>query len=167
MKLSPLQLEHSHFTGLSLVAVDIEPEAEENEQLYPAIPEGVLETTVELGLPSSSRGDAHRFLVKVGVNTRKELPKGFPYRFATQIEGIFTIDHDGDIEERKRMVVINGGSMLFGIVREQILALSLRHKNGPLLLPALDFRGLGPVDSEPPSKSPTRRKRSAPAKRPG
>jgi len=65
------------------------------------------------------------------------------------------------------MVVINGGSMLFGIVREQILALSLRHKNGPLLLPALDFRGLGPVDSEPPSKSPTRRKRSAPAKRPG
>ncbi len=167
MKRSPLQLVHSHFSALSLVAIDLDPESEEGEQLYPDVPEDVLETTIELGLPTSAGADPSHFLVKIGVMTRNELPKGFPYRLATQIEGVFVIDDDSDIDVRKRLVVINGGSMLFGIVREQVLALSLRHKNGPLLLPSLDFRGLGPAADERPSKSAARGKRGGAVKNGG
>ncbi len=156
MKASPLQLTHSHFSGLSIVALDVEPELiGNNGSIYPDMPSEALEVTVELGYPGDAGDAPHEFLVKVGISSSKSLPDGFPYRFAAQIEGIFTIDHDGDFEERKRMIVINGGSMLFGIVREQILALSLRHKNGPLLLPSLDFRDLGPTDDETPEEGRT------------
>lgn len=164
MKPSPLQLTHSHFSGLSIVALDVEPELiGNNGSIYPDIPRDALEIRVELGYSGDAKDAPHEFLVKVGISSSESLPDNFPYRFAAQIEGIFTIDHDGDFDERKRMIVINGGSMLFGIVREQILALSLRHKNGPLLLPSLDFRGLGPTDNDAPKKT-ARRTRNAPKK---
>lgn len=145
MKRSPLQLLHSHFAGLSLVALDVAPDSSDaNTGAYPEVPEDAVETKVELGMPTCDADDPHQFLLRIGISSTKSLPSAFPYRFAAQIEGIFRIEHDGDLNERKRLVLVNGGSMLFGIVREQILILSLRHKNGPLLLPSLDFRGLVP-----------------------
>ncbi|HRI56303.1 MAG TPA: hypothetical protein PK170_04315 [Anaerolineae bacterium] len=61
------------------------------------------------------------------------------------MEGIFHIDHAGPLDERKRLVVINGASMLFGAIREQLLSLSGRHKFGPFLLPSLNFANLTPA----------------------
>ncbi|HRQ59172.1 MAG TPA: hypothetical protein PLN31_17290 [Azoarcus taiwanensis] len=152
MKLSPLQLLHSQFLGISIVARKVNLDTlMAGSDMYPAISGEQVESRIELGLPDE--GEANQFVVKVSVHTVKELPDNFPYQFAMQIEGIFRIDHDGDPEERKRLVVINGGSMLTGIVREQLLALTLRHKNGPLLLPSFDLRGLSPASKPGTSKS--------------
>lgn len=104
-------------------------------------------TKIELGEPEGDE-DPHQFIVNIAVSSKKELPPNFPYQFAVLLEGEFRIDHDGDLGERKRLVVINGASMLFGVIREQILSLTLRHKNGPLMLPSLDLRSLGPQRRE-------------------
>ena len=53
-------------------------------------------------------------------------------------------DHDGALDERRRLVAINGASILYGAMREHLLTLSARHRHGPVLLPCLDFRGLAP-----------------------
>jgi len=144
MKLSPLQLVQSHFTAFSIVSRDIDQEVvAANLDPYPPVSPDQIETRVQLGLPEGE-DDPRQFLVKVGISTAKELPEDFPYKFAVQIEGIFDIEDDGDREDRERLVVINGGSMLVGIIREQLLSLTLRHKHGPLQLPALDFRALRP-----------------------
>lgn len=165
MKLSPLQLEHSHFLGLSLISLDFKYGADEAQRGYPEVPESLVETSVELGMPAKADSETRRFILKIGVTSGKDTPEGFPYKFAAQIEGIFSINHEGDLEERKRMVVINGGSMLYGIVREQILTMSLRHKNGPLLLPSLDFRCLSPVSAQLEREKPKSAPRSAKPKR--
>lgn len=142
MKFSPLQLVHSQFTAISIMSNDIsQTETPSSETPYPAVSEDNIETNITLGLPDDNP-DPHDFVVLLGVSSSDEAPTSMPYRFAVQIEGVFHIDHDGDAQERKRMVVINGASMLFGIIREQILTLTMRHKNGPLLLPSLDFRVL-------------------------
>lgn len=85
--------------------------------------------------------DRGEYAVTVGVSNGEGAP-GFPYRFAVRVEGFFELMSDEPNEERKRLTVINGASMLYGIIREQLLSLSTRHRNGPLLLPSLDFRGL-------------------------
>ena len=61
-----------------------------------------------------------------------------------EAEGLFAIDHDGALDERRRLVAINGASILYGAMREHLLTLSARHRHGPVLLPCLDFRGLAP-----------------------
>ena len=170
MKLSPLQMLHSQLTGFSIVARSVDPdELMAGTDLYPTISGEHIESKVELGKPDGQE-ETNQFAVKVGIHSVKELPSDFPYRFAVQIEGIFRIDHDGDLQERERLVVINGASMLLGIVREQLLMLTLRHKNGPLLLPSLDLRGLGPATrkaptaaaAEPTKPKPRKRKSAAP-----
>lgn len=162
MRLSPLQLVHSQFTAISVISNDISQLATPSVNMpYPLVTEKDIQAEIMLGLPDET-SDPHDFAVMVGVSNSEEISSTFPYRFVAQIEGVFRFDHVGEIEERKRMVVINGASMLYGIVREQILNLTIRQKNGPLLLPSLDFRVL----AEETQKGKTRRGRRASTNKP-
>jgi preprotein translocase subunit SecB len=168
MKLSPLQLLHSQYTAISLFAREIpSPPADRPSACYPAASTESFTTKIELGMPEGEE-DPHHFMVSLAVSSEKELPDDFPYQFAVLLEGEFHIDHDGDLEERTRLVVINGASMLFGVIREQLLSLTLRHKNGPLMLPSLDLRALGPkrkndtpqtANTDEPKKAPQRKRK--------
>lgn len=138
MRLSPLQLQHSHFVGISLVAAG-QP-TEPNDSPYPHIDAEDIKVEISLGeiADEPSRGE---YILTIGVSNGESKP-GFPYRFAAQVEGFFELLSDEAQDDRKKLAVINGGSMLYGIIREQLLSLSTRHRNGPLLLPTLDFRAL-------------------------
>lgn len=163
MNLSPLQLEHYHFYQLSLVSrdnIEIDPD---RKTLYPPINEDEVHTKVVL--LTSDEPDPHEFIVRLQV--RSELTSAnsdFPYTFDVDIEGMFSIDHDGEIEDRKRLVVCNGASILYGSIREQILSLSARHRYGPVMLPTASFLKLAPVDDPtPPPDEPAKavRKRTS------
>ncbi|MCZ8388263.1 hypothetical protein BI147_00085 [Achromobacter xylosoxidans] len=150
MNLSPLQLEHYHFYQLSLVSRDDIEIDLDRKTLYPPIGEDEVHTKV--ALLTSDEPDPHEFIVRLRV--RSELTsanEGFPYTFDVDIEGMFSIEHDGEIEERKRLVVCNGASILYGSIREQILSLSARHRYGPVMLPTASFLKLAPADDPPPS----------------
>lgn len=148
MKLSPLQLLHSQFLGISIVARKVDLTALfASSDSYPIVEPDNIVHRIELGQPNE--GASNEYALKVSLHTAKELPDTFPYRFAVQIEGVFQIEHDGNIDERKRLIVVNGASMLIGIIREQLLVLTLRHKNGAFLLPSIDLRGLSPLKQEP------------------
>lgn len=144
MKLSPLQVKHYHFTELSVMArldIDIE-KLDYGSEPYPPIEEAKIRTDISLGEPDDS--DPHQFVVKLGISCGPDKDSSFPYLFSASLEGVFTIDHNGDLEERKRLVVCNGASILYGAAREQLLSLTARHKFGPMLLPAANFNGMSP-----------------------
>lgn len=150
MKLSPLQMLHSQYEGISLVAVDMDlPDAAPEGNPYPEIKGEHINTDVVMGVPPDEE-EPSRFVIKLSVDNLKTRPESFPYMFAAKIEGIFSIDHDGDLDERQRMVVINGTAMLYGMIREQFLLLSSRHKHGPMQLPSLDFRVLKKDNNDEP-----------------
>lgn len=151
MKLSPLQVKHYHFTALSVTArqdADIE-QLDYGSDPYPPMDGSSLRTEVTLGEPDNE-SDPHQFVVMLGIFGATKEESNFPYEFSACLEGVFTIEHDGDLDERKRLVVCNGASILYGAAREQLLSLTARHKYGPMLLPAANFNGMAP--SEKPKK---------------
>lgn len=162
MKKSPLQVQHYHFTSMSVLArsgIDID-KTEFGSGPYPLLDSEKIVTTVQLGIPTDEK-DLHQFALLLNVEFSPEEESQFPYSFSVGMEGVFTIDHDGDIEERKRLVVCNGAAILYGAAREQLLSLTARHRFGPMMLPSADFRGLGPESEEKgskPAKSSRRRR---------
>lgn len=167
MKLAPLQLDHYHFTSLSILArenINIQ-ESEHNSVLYPKFEQNDIKTTISLGEPENET-DPHQFVVLLNIFCDPEKNSTFPYSFAASLEGVFTITHTGPLEERKKLVVCNGASMLYGAAREVLLSLSARQKYGAMLLPSANFNGMGP-DSLSDKKQippPARQARKRPSK---
>lgn len=153
MKISPLQVKHYHFLSLS-VAARLDVKIEETplvSDLYPAIDSENLHTEVFLG--DGEGDDPHQFAVMLEVKYSPDDKSNFPYTFSVGMEGVFVIDHDGDIQERRNLVVCNGASMLYGAAREQLLMLTARHRFGPMMLPSANFRGLVPEEKKKPKSA--------------
>lgn len=147
MKPAVLQLKHYHFNA---VALEARPEVAEFPhldagELYPPLPADALDPEVSHAEPADI-DDPHEFVVKVKLEHSPTESSGFPYRFLIEVEGLFVIDHNGEIGERRRLVAVNGASILYGAMREHLLTLSARHRYGPILLPCLDFRGMARDD---------------------
>jgi len=165
MKLSPLQVKHYHFTTLSVTArpdIDIE-KLDYGAEPYPPTKEANIHVEVSLGEPDDE-SDPHQFVIFLIISCNPDKMSHFPYLFTTSLEGVFTIDHEGDLEERKRLVVCNGASMLYGAAREQLLSLTARHKFGPMLLPTASFNGLAPAAET--NEKPPRKRRKAVSREP-
>lgn len=145
MKMSPLQVMHYHFNAISVAVrpgIDID-KTEFGSDVYPLLDSEKLVTSVHLGAPSGE-GDPHQFALLLNVEYIPEKDSHFPYTFSVTVEGVFTIKHDGNIDERKKLVVCNGAAILYGAAREQLLALTARQKFGPMMLPSANFGGMVP-----------------------
>lgn len=159
MKMSSLQVKHYHFTAISVVSraeIDID-KTDFGSDIYPVLDDEILHTSVHLGEPADD-GDPHQFALLLEIQYSPEKDSHFPYTFSVTLEGVFIIEHDGDIEERKQLVVCNGAAILYGAARDQLLTLTARQKFGPMMLPSANFRGLVP-ESHKPKKSRVERKK--------
>lgn len=141
MNPSMLQLKHYHFTAFSLQsrATVADVPRLETDDLYPALPAEELAPQVSLAEPDTD--DPREFAVAVKLEYTPPDGSSFPYCFLIEAEGLFTIAQDGAVEERRKLVAVNGASILYGAMREHLLTVSARHQHGPVLLPCLDFRG--------------------------
>lgn len=146
--LSPLQLLHYHFLGISVSALEPSAGALQTEFIYPKIGGADLDIQIVLG-ENNSEKEPNQFKITLEVSNASQNVSDALYAFSVKVEGFFKIDHDGEFEERKRLVVINGVGMLFGAIREELLSLTARYRNGPILLPSMDFRGLKQQSSQP------------------
>lgn len=145
MKLSFLQVQHYYYTKLLVEArpgIDVQ-KIEFGPEPYPSTKDANVRTSVTLGEPSDD-ADPRQFAVTLEINCDPKSDSHFPYYFSVCIEGIFTIDLESDLEERKQIVVCNGASILYSAAREQLLSLTARHIFGPMLLPTASFKGLSP-----------------------
>ncbi len=166
MKPSTLQLQHYHFTSLSIAVAegfDLS-KMESGESPYPPIEPKDLKVEIRAGEPESDGSEL--FVVGVAVAYEPPAQSGFPYEFSAAVEGVFTLDATEEGQDREKIVVVNGAGMLMGAIREQLLTLSARHRFGPMLLPTLDLRQLAPEQkTEAPAKTKAKRKAAKPAKK--
>ncbi len=142
MQAATLQLRHYHFTAFPLQSREWIPDTPPVDagDIYPPLAAGDLQPRISHAEPDTD--DPHEFVVNLKLEHEPGEESAFPYRFLIEAEGLFSMDHHGDPEERRRLVAINGASTLYGTMREHLLTLSARHRHGPVLLPCPDFRGL-------------------------
>jgi preprotein translocase subunit SecB len=92
--------------------------------------------------PLEAEKDApgHEWSVELEVVQKKTEENNFPYEFHISIFGIFTCQ-DGALasEKETRFVQVNGSSMLYGMAREHIRALTAAGPWGAIILPTLSF----------------------------
>lgn len=156
MQLSPLQLHHYHIVAISIASNDdwLPEDSAALNGNYPNYQNTTMGLEVELGEPETP--DPKDFIIKMHLTLDAKDGLKYPYAIDITLEGSFTIAHDGELEERKKLVLVNGCSMLYGAMREQILFLTARSKNGPAMVPSMNLRSLevGPSNPDAPKTGP-------------
>jgi preprotein translocase subunit SecB len=83
----------------------------------------------------------HTWLVRLDVQFKATSESTVaPYLGEIAVVGTFTLDHDFPEEKSKDMVYMNGGAILYGVVREILCNITSRGIHGPIMLPTLDAR---------------------------
>lgn len=153
MILSPLQLKHYQFLDLS---VSSNPKADlakskESKSYYVDFDDVDVLTDVN-SRPGSKNKNRAKYFVSLAVTSSHGENSNFPYDFKAAVFGAFEIELTDQIKDPERLAVVNGVSMLYGIVRDQFLSMTARFVSGPMLLPTLDFRSFDKTKNNEKSK---------------
>lgn len=81
------------------------------------------------------------WLVRLDVQFMPETEdENAPYIGEIAVVGIFELSDEFPEDKAEQMVHMNGGAVLFGIVREMLNSFSARGIHGPIMLPTVDPR---------------------------
>ncbi len=100
---------------------------------------------------SSERNPDHPnlWLVRLDVQIKPAAKaEAAPYLGEVAMIGIFRLDPEFPEEQAERMVYFNGGSILYGAVRELICSITSRGIHGPILLPTVNADSFVPESEE-------------------
>lgn len=156
MRPSPLQLARAEFLHVSIVP-RVEPDIW-NFAFKPELHDfdkTKIVTSLSHAVADSEEGaQTTEFLVKLGVELPDDGENRPPYLVNIQCVGYFSIHHKAFPEETKRIDagVVNGASILYGMIREMVSNITARSWYGPMLLPSgnfLDYKpSLNPPDEQ-------------------
>ena len=142
MQPSNIQLQEFFYLAIKVAA---RPNTNEEAEVVPFDFNGVhIAEGVELSVIDSNKENPKLFAVKLRIVVENKEGKLAPYDVDVEAAGIFEVLPSMPIEEREEFVLINGCSVIFGAIRDQLLTLTSRSVRGPLLLPTvtfLDYRG--------------------------
>lgn len=79
------------------------------------------------------------YAVKLHIMIENKEGKLAPYDIDIEAAGMFVISDKIKAEEREEMMTVNGCAVLYGCIRDQVLTLTSRCSNGPLMLPTVNF----------------------------
>ena len=142
--LSPLQLKGHRFTAIEVHA-------------HPkGLAQGSVEVATQLGwVPIEENPGEWRITLRVTFGPA-DAKNPAPYHGAAEIVGIFTVDPAWPANKSEELARINGASLLYGAVRETLLALTARSTHGEFLLPTLSFlESKAPATPAKPTRSKT------------
>jgi len=135
MQKSPLQLRH--YVLRKIFIEPIEGWESREEETYPDSDGMPLEADIALG----DAKQANTFGVRLSIKSEPKDSK-FPYRFEIGIEGYVEVLQARDEADRRELALVNGVSLLYGVIRETFLCLTQRFVHGPMMLPTLHFLDL-------------------------
>ena len=159
MKLSPLQLLDYAFDGVSVMPVDgyvADPKFPPALVFFP----GKLAISAETGLQQLNEEKNYsdfKVLLKLRVGPKEG--NQAPYQVQASINGVVRMhlsQADGQVDERRVRALVNGVSLLYGVIREMVSNITSRSVHGQLLLPSLSFADLAnqPPDGSTPAPTP-------------
>lgn len=145
MQLSPLQLLEYTFDGISVTPVDgyvADPEFSTGLVFFP----GKLALSAETGLVLLTEESSYSdFGVKLTLRVGPKEDNLAPYHVQVTVRGVVRMhltQATGQAEERRVRSLVNGVSLLYGVVREMVSNITSRATYGQLLLPSLNFSDL-------------------------
>ena len=112
-----------------------------------------LKSRIGHGLAKGQEADPKDFFIELEIGIDNKQGKATPYRIEIAVLGLFTVLPSLVIEKREDLVVINGASILYGIIREMTLSLTSRFASGPLTLPGINFEDHMPSQKKPKASS--------------
>lgn len=175
MKPSPIQLLQLTFKRVN---VEIDPAHAPDEAPNPMttvfVFDGVSITT-EVGLAevnmTHERGPLYLVSLQVLIDNKHEDNepdcKFSPYRIDMEAAGIVQLAKGADkLGSPHDLVTVNGASLLWSAIREQLLTLTSRMPAGPVMLPTVHFHDLKQptVESDKPATPQTKARKAAKAK---
>lgn len=175
MQLSPLQLLEYTFDGVSVTPVDgyvADPEFSTGLVFFP----GKLAMSAETGLAVLGEEASYSdYGIKLTLRVAPKEDKQAPYNVQISVRGVVRMHLTQDVnqtEERRVRALVNGVSLLYGVVRELVSNITSRSAHGGMLLPSLSFADLAtqkteeaPATVAPKLGAPATTKRKVAAKR--
>lgn len=155
MQLSPLQLLEYVFDGVSVQPVEgykIDPEVSPNLVFFP----GKLSISAEVGIDLLAEEPKYSdYGVSLALKVGPKSDELAPYEVHVTVKGLVRmhlVQADGQAEERRVRALVNGVSLLYGAVRDQVMTITSRSVHGPFLLPSVSFADLALPKGEPVAK---------------
>ena len=167
MQLSPLQLLEYAFEGVSVT-----PDAAfKNEERNPSfvLPPSDMNIQAESGISTLSEQDHFSdYGLKLVLKVSPKAPASAPYSATVAIQGAVRMHMTPDmkgLEDRRQRALVNGISLLYGLVRDMVSSITSRSTHGQMLLPTLNFSSLATQPSVSMTESKPKRPGSTPAKK--
>lgn len=171
MQLSPLQLLEYTFNGVSVTPVEgyvADPEFSTGFVFFP----GKLAMSAETGLAVLGEEASYSdYGIKLTLRVAPKEDKQAPYNVQISVRGVVRMhltQQANQAEERRVRALVNGVSLLYGVVRELVSNITSRSAHGGMLLPSLSFADLAtqkptvePVVDAPKLRAPGVRRKAA------
>lgn len=138
----PLQLKHYFFTRICIEAFP--PPKDEKDKAIRAA------SRIDTKIEKMEEENHYHVIVEV-VLAGEENSYPPPYVIDIQAVGQFKVRPDWPEADKEKLVTITGSSILYGAIREQVLSITSRGPNAPLMLPTISFR---PKQEEKPAETP-------------
>jgi preprotein translocase subunit SecB len=146
MRLSPLQLLEYTFDGLSVMPVEgyvADPAFSTGFVFFP----GKLALSADTGIALLTETENYSdFGVSLTLRVGPKASNLVPYKVQVSVRGVVRMhltQASEQAQERRVRALVNGVSLLYGIVREMVSNITSRSTHGQLLLPSLSFADLG------------------------
>lgn len=133
MKAAPISLEKYFATDLAFTA---------NPRFDAAQPVEAREEDFQVNVsakPQPAAAEARRWQVELSIMRQPAKETNFPYAFRVVLVGQFKVEPWVKPEHEERMISIQGPSVLFGMAREIVRAITGRGPHPPVLLPTVSF----------------------------
>lgn len=171
MKPSPVQLVQLLFKH---VKVELDPAHQPLELPNPLTSvfnfDGVsLQSEVGIGEadPTNERGTMYFVELRVVLdnepNPDETRQKFAPYKIDVAVEGMVLIPRGAEkLGDPEDLAAVNGASMLWSAVREQVLTITSRMRAGPVVMPSVHFHDLKKENGAPEGLAPPHSRRKSP-----
>lgn len=136
MSQTPLRLETYFFPKVQIEAI---PEYVPQD----ALSEQDVDVTVNVGLLGNEK-EPTRFQLMLKIDKITAKSGSLPYRVSLEAVAIMTIDPGLKHPDIKRLVQVNGSSMLYSAARELVLMVTGRGPWGSFQLPTINFHSVIP-----------------------
>ena len=141
MKPAPISLSEYFVTDLNLTANRSYVEARGIEVKTDDFSADVSLTKVE--------GADRKWQIVLQVKHQAAPETNFPYAFRATVVGVFTVANRVESTEEERTVKIQGASVLYGVTREIVRALTGRGPHRPVLIPTVSFYEMSSKATQP------------------
>ena len=161
MQLSPLQLLEFAFEEVSIKTI-LRFEGKRHEPGFVTAP-GDLRMRADTGIALlADHAKYSDFGLKLLLSVEPKEPNSAPYEANVGVRGTFRMHQMADMkdgDDRRKRALVNGVSILYGLVRDMVCTVTSRSSHGQMLLPTLNFaslvnqspESLGPASASPPA----------------